>query len=169
MFCNQCGNNIADGLANCPVCGAPAVSQAAVQEPVNPVNGQNYNQSYNQPYGQQYNQPYGQPYSPYGMPGFAGNSSLINDFLSQAKTLRTYGIVATVLMFGIGFIFSIVILVKAGKLKEPTLYNPTPAETEELEKAKKVLKTAKILAFVPFIALALSFVYGFVMGLTGTM
>ena len=43
------------------------------------------------------------------------------------------------------------------------------AEIEELEKAKKVLKTAKILTYVPFVALALSFVVGFVQGLTGAV
>ena len=169
MLCNYCGNNIPEGSFVCPVCGAQ------LNQPVqnNPV-GQNYNQQYQQPYNQQYNQPYGQPYNqaynPYSAtPGVSQNTYLVNEFYRQAKSLRNYGIAAAILMFGIGFIFSIIIVVKGRKLQEPVLYNPTPVELADLESGRKALKTANILALLPAIALGLSFIVGFIQGLTGAM
>ena len=158
MFCPNCGNNIEDNLANCPICGSPtaAQSQQPVQNPyIQPAQNQ---QMFQHPYVNQY-QP--NPYNN-GMPGFAGNFPAIQEFAEQAKSLRNYGIAAAILMFGIGFIFSIYILVKAGKLKEPQLFNPTPDEIAQLEAAKKKLKTAKILAIIPFIACGLSFIISFI-------
>lgn len=150
MFCPNCGINIEDNLVNCPVCGSTTGVQA---EP--PVQNQ-----YNQPV---FQQPYGyQPNQYNGMPGFAGNYPAIQDFADAAKSLRNYGIAAAILMFGIGFIFSIYILVKASKLKEPQLFNPTVDEIAQLEAAKKKLKVAKILAILPFVACGLSFVISFV-------
>ena len=157
MFCPNCGNNIEDNLVNCPVCGSPTAVQA--QQPV-----QN---QYNQPIIQQ---PYQYQQNQYtGMPGFAGNYPIIQDFVDQAKSLRNLGIAAAVLMFGIGFIFSIIIFVKSRKLKAPELFNPTPDEITQLEDGKKKLKTAKILAILPFVACGISFISGFIGGLTGAM
>ncbi len=176
MFCPNCGNNIEDNLMNCPVCGSPT----ALQEQ-QPVQNQDNQTVYQQPVQNQYNQ-YGQPNQPImqqpyqyqqnqfaGMPGFSGNYPVVSEFADQAKTLRTYGIVAAILMFGIGFIFSIVIFVKSRKLKVPELFNPTPEEIELLEKGKKRLKTAKILAILPIIGWALSFIVGFINGLNATL
>ncbi len=157
MFCPNCGNNIEDNLVNCPVCGNPTGVQ--VQPPVQ----NQYNQTvYHQPYQYQQNQ-----YA--GMPGFAGNYPVISDFVDQAKSLRNLGIAAAVLMFGIGFIFSIIIFVKSRKLKAPELFNPTPDEIAQLEDGKKKLKTAKILAILPLVAWGISFIFGFIGGLTGTV
>ncbi len=155
MFCPNCGNNIEDNLVNCPVCGSPTGVQ--VQPPV-----QNQYNQYNQPMMQQ---PYQYQQNQYaGMPGFSPNYPAISDFVDQAKSLRTLGIVAAVLMFGIGFIFSIMIFVKAKKLNVPELFCPTPEEIAQLEAAKKKIKTAKILAILPLVAIGLSFVGGFVNG-----
>lgn len=158
MFCPNCGNNIEDNLVNCPVCGSPTGLQ--VQQPAQ----NQYNQTViqQQPYQYQQNQ-----YA--GMPGFAGNYPAISDFVSQAKSLRNYGIAAAILMFGIGFIFSIIIFVKSRKLEEPQLFNPTPEELAQLEDGKKKLKTAKILAILPIVGWVLSFVVGFINGLSGTL
>ncbi len=190
MFCPNCGNNIEDNLMNCPVCGNSMGMQAQqpvqnqYEQPMNqqpvqnqyaqPMNQQPVQNQYNQPMGQppvqnQYNQPpYQYPYNPYpGMPGFQNNYAIIEDFVDQAKSLRNLGIAAAVLMFGIGFIFSIVIFVKSRKLKAPELFNPTPEEIAKIEDGKKKLKIAKILAILPLVACGLSFIYGFIGGLTG--
>ncbi len=154
MFCPNCGNNIEDNLVNCPVCGSPTAVQ-----PQQPIQNQPIIQ---QPYQYQQNQ-----YA--GMPGFSANYPVVKDFADQAKSLRNLGIAAAILMFGIGFIFSIIIFVKSRKLKVPELFNPTPDDIAQLENGKKKLKTAKILAILPFVACALSFIYGFIGGLTGAM
>jgi uncharacterized membrane protein YvbJ len=157
MFCTKCGKNIDDNLMYCPACGSPTSLQA--QQPV-----QN---QYNQPIIQQ---PYQNQQNQYaGMPGFAGNYPAVSDFADQAKSLRNLGIAAAILMFGIGFIFSIIIFVKSKKLKVPELFNPTPDEMKILEDGKKKLKTAKILAILPFIAFGISFIYGFINGFASAL
>ena len=192
MYCNNCGALLEEGAAFCASCGTPVALAQPQQETFAPVSEpeqanpqaeqpqvtyaqpqQTYAQPA-QPFAQQmppqgYQQPNPYQNAPYGMGGFSQNSIVIAEYLKEAKRLRTWGIVATVLMFGIGFIISIVNFIQMKKLKEPMLYNPTPAEIAELENAKKVLKTAKILSYIPFIALAISFVVGFVQGLTGAV
>ena len=177
MFCPNCGNNIEDNLVNCPVCGSPTALQP--QQPVQNQNNQTVYQQ--QPVQNQYNQ-YGQPNQPImqqpyqyqqnqyaGMPGFSPNYPAISEFVDQAKSLRNYGIAAAILMFGIGFIFSIVIFVKSRKLKVPELVYPTPDELAQLEDGKKKLKTAKILAILPIVGWVLSFIVGFINGLSATL
>lgn len=158
MFCPNCGSNIEDKLVTCPVCRKPTGVQVQppVQNQYNP-----YNQ-YNQP-GMQ--QPYQYQQNQYaGMPGFSPNYPAISDFVDQATTLRNFGIAAAVLLFGIGFIFSIVIFVKSQKLNVPELFNPTPQEIAQIEEGKKKINTAKTLAIFPLVAIGLSFVVGFING-----
>lgn len=164
MFCPYCGINIEDNLTTCPVCGSPTVMQS--QQPQTPPQPQ--------PQAQQpmpnpviYQQHYANPYQPNpyynGMQGFmGGNQGAILDYTDEASSIRNLGIVAAVLMFGIGFILSIIVFVKASRLKEPQLFNPTPEEIAQLENAKKKLKLARILAILPFVACGLSFIISFV-------
>ena len=70
-------------------------------------------------------------------------------------------------MFGIGFILSIVIWIMSSGLNEPVVNPQNPADMEVLQKAKKDLNLGKKLAFVPFIALALSFLFGVFLGAAG--
>ena len=109
MFCPYCGNNIEDNLTNCPVCGSPTVIQA--QQPQQPQP--------QQPMPNQviYQQPYANPYQPNpynnGMQGFmGGNQGAILDYTDEATSIRNLGIVAAVLMLGIGFILSIIVSYK---------------------------------------------------------
>ena len=159
MFCPYCGNNIEDNLTNCPVCGSPTVIQAQQPQQTQPQ----------QPMPNQviYQQPYANPYQPNpynnGMQGFmGGNQGAILDYTDEATSIRNLGIVAAVLMLGIGFILSIIVFVKASRLKEPQLFNPTPDELAQLEAGKKKLKVARILAILPFVACGLSFIISFV-------
>ena len=163
MFCPYCGNNIEDNLMTCPVCGSPTALQAQqpTQNQYNPnvIQQPAQNQTvFQQPYVNQYQT---NPYN--GMQGFmGGNQGAILDYADEAKSIRNLGIVAAILMFGIGFILSIIVFVKSSKLKEPQLFNPTPDEIAQIEAAKKKLKTAKILAILPFVACGLSFIISFV-------
>lgn len=69
MFCNQCGNQIPDGVSFCPNCGAPVAKAdpAPAQEPqyaqpVEPMYEQPVEPQYTQPVEPQYEQPqYSQP------------------------------------------------------------------------------------------------------------
>ncbi len=179
MYCDNCGKFLEEGMTFCASCGAPVAQVGQAAQATQPQQPYVQNTQPQQPYMQNtqpyvqgaqpqgYQQPAPYQYANYGMNNASPNTPVIYSFMEEAKKLRVLGIAAAILMFGIGFIFSIIILVKAKKLGEPVLNNPTPAEIAELEKAKKVLKTAKILSYLPFIVIALSFVTGFIQGLAG--
>ena len=67
MFCTNCGKQLADGVINCPFCGAnlaaaPAPQQPAYQQPQQPIYQQPAQQPvYQQPVYQQPQQPMYQP------------------------------------------------------------------------------------------------------------
>lgn len=79
----------------------------------------------------------------------------ISNFYSQAKTIRNLGIVAAILMFGIGFIFSIIIAVKAPSIQIPNVTTVDQKELALLEDAKRKLDLGKKLACLPVIAIGL--------------
>ncbi len=116
---------------------------------------------------------YGNPYAgstPYGAaPGFSANSMAIQEFSQKASTIQTLGIFSAVLMFGIGFIFSIVIWIMMSSAKEPFVPTATPQEQAMLESARKKLKLGKTLSFLPILGFALSFFIGFVIGFLGAL
>ena len=85
----------------------------------------------------------------------------IREFAEKAKTAKTLGIIATVLMFGIGIIFSIIIWCSYGKLIAPEISTTNSNEIAELELAKKRLGTGKSLSFMPVIALLICLVIFF--------
>jgi hypothetical protein len=126
MICTRCGTYIEDGETVCYKCGfifEENVQQNNYNQP-QPYNQQGYNQqSYGQP---AYNQPHGgynQQYDPYAQPqgGYGYNSPdkmELANFAKAAKDMLTSGILATVLMFGIGFAFSILIWIKKSKTKK---------------------------------------------------
>ena len=82
----------------------------------------------------------------------------ISNFYLQAKTIRNLGIVAAILMFGIGFIFSIIIAVKAPSIQPPNVTTVDQKELAFLEDAKRKLKLGKMLACLPFIAIGLGMI-----------
>ena len=86
---------------------------------------------------------------------------IIKDFAEKANTIKVLGIIATVLCFGIGFIFSIIIMIKASGLNAPSVIPENPFDAAQLEKAKKDLSLGKKLAAIPFIALGICFIIGF--------
>ncbi len=153
MNCPFCQNVIPDNSAQCPACGKLLYTQAP-QQPQNPyMNAQG--QAYN-PYANGAAQPYN---------GYNPASGIINEFAKKAKSLKTSGIIATVLMFGIGIFFSISIWVS--RLQIPQVTPSNQIEAQMLEKAIKDYNLAKKLSFVPVIALVLCFIIGFIGGLAG--
>lgn len=155
MFCTNCGKEIPDNANFCDGCGAQiGTTQAQPQQtPYSQPQQATYIQqpAPQQPVFQQ------QPYYP-------TSNIIIQDFANKANTIKTLGIVATVLCFGIGFIFSIILLVKASGLSEPNVIPANQFEADMLEKAKKNIQTGKKLSAIPFIAIGLCFIIGFVGG-----
>lgn len=171
MICQNCRAEIADGTAYCPYCGK------ATQN--------NYQQPY---YGQQsapQQNPYQQP--PYGQNAYAPNqggfppppnnfygnvsptSRLIADYESKASTMKILGIVATVLMFGIGIIFSIAIWVMKSSITAPPIATLDPIELHRIQEANKKISLATTLSFIPIAGLILSFAIGFMIGFMGVL
>ena len=147
-YCVKCGQQMSDETIFCPACGC------AAGDPNPYANGNAYAP--------------GNPYGP-GVP-FPGNDSFaIREYSRHASTIRTLGIFAAVLMFGIGFIFSIIIWIKAITTKEPMVMAPSPYDLAELESARKKIKLGKALSVLPLIAFVLSFLFGIVLGLLGGM
>lgn len=135
MFCSKCGKEIMDEAIVCPNCGC-ATNNYNVQQPVQPTNN-TYSKDY----------------------------LAIKQFYEHATTLRNLGIVAAVLMFGIGIIFSIIIWIKSSSIKVPEIQPTNPAELAELETAKARLKTATNLASLPIAGIALGFIIGGMIGM----
>ena len=164
MFCTQCGKSIPDNAKFCDGCGAQIGATAQPQQTT-------YTQQPQQPtYIQQPQQAayiqqpvqkpvYQQPV--YQQPTCSPSSLLIKDFAEKANSIKVLGIIATVLCFGIGFIFSIIIMVKSSGLTAPAVIPENPYDAAQLEKAKKDFNLGKKLAAIPFIALGLCFIIGF--------
>lgn len=121
----------------CPTCGKE-INSAAV---ICPHCGcyTNNNQNNNAPYQQSTSSDY----------------LVISNFHSQAKTIRNLGIVAALLMFGIGFIFSIIIAVKAPSVQIPNITTVDQKELALYEDAKRKLDLGKRLAACPLIAIGI--------------
>lgn len=89
----------------------------------------------------------------------------IREFSEKATVVRNLGIIAAVLMFGIGIIFSIVIWVMSAGLKPALGITTTnPIELAELEAAKKRLKLGTTLSTLPILGIALSIFIGALVG-----
>ncbi len=129
MFCSKCGKEIMDEAVVCPNCGCAT---------------QNYT---------------AQLHSNSTDTAPAKEYLVIKQFVEQAKTIQTLGIIAAVLMFGIGIIFSIIIWVKTNAITVPEATTDAN-EIAELETAKKRLKTGNSLSFLPVIALVLCITIG---------
>lgn len=168
MNCPHCQSVLPENSTQCLFCGN-AVNPQPQQTPPQP---QYQQPQYQQAPPQQFNQPYGNPYNtqpPYGgiNPGPTTASIEISNFAEKAKRNKTLGIVAAVLMFGIGIFFSIAIW--ASKLQVPQVVPSNPIEQQMLDKAIKDNNLAKKLAALPLIAIGLSFIFGFIGGLAGVM
>ncbi len=166
MFCTNCGKEIQPNQAFCSNCGN-AINNTA-QQPQATINQQSYsapNPQYTQPVNNQYNPQYNAPYAP--QPNFQNNNLQLIQYADKAKNIKTLGIVATVLMFGIGFILSVVIWIMSSGLNEPFVNPENPADMEVLRKAKKDLSLGKKLSFAPIIALAFCFLFGVFLGMAG--
>lgn len=193
MNCPNCQNALEENASFCSNCGfnlatQPDIAQAQAVQDSNPqYNSPQYTQpqqpQYSQPQQPQYSQPqqpqytqpqytqpqYGQPQ--YGQPQYGGFPGMvnpeINEFAKKANTLKVFGILAAVLMFGIGIVFSIIIWVT--KLPDPVSAPSNPGEAQLLEKARKDRDLGKKLAVLPLIGLVLSFAIGFIGGIAAYM
>lgn len=68
---------------------------------------------------------------------FSSDYPAIRACAEQARQIKILGIISAVLMFGIGIIFSIIVLCKSAKTKEPAVSTTNPQEIAELEKARR--------------------------------
>lgn len=80
--------------------------------------------------------------------GYSDDYLKIREYCSQAKTIRNLGVVSAVLIFGIGFIFAIVVIIKAKKLQEPIITTTNTNELAEFEDAKRKIKLGNNLACI---------------------
>lgn len=173
MFCTNCGKEIPDNANFCDGCGAQiGATQAQPQQTPysQPQQATYIQQPAPQPQQRIYVQqaaPQPAPQQPVfqQQPYYPTSNIIIQDFANKANTIKTLGIVATVLCLGIGFIFSIILLVKASGLSEPNVIPANQFEADMLEKAKKNIQTGKKLSAIPFIAIGLCFIIGFVGGI----
>lgn len=99
---------------------------------------------------------------------FSNDYPAIRAFSEKAKATRNISIVAAVLCFGIGFIFSIVTWIRLSGSTPPVITTTNPFEIAEYEAGKRYLGQAKILASIPVFAIALSVVIGFIVGMFST-
>lgn len=159
MYCPYCGSVLPENSAQCLFCGKEINSQPQQpqyqQAPPQQFAGQPYGNPCTQP-------PYGEMNQAPAMPSFE-----ISNFANKAKSMKTQGIIAAVLMFGIGIFFSIGIWVS--KVQIPQIIPSNPMEQQMLDKAIHDYNLAKKLSFLPLIGIALSFIFGFIGGLAGIM
>ena len=176
MVCPKCNNNISDNSLFCPFCGEKVGEYQKQQESgkqvvdhidyipyvqQNPFAHENPYREKNPYYNQQQNL-YQQPTQMYyGTPMYDGMREY-SEYNKKATDLRTFGIIAAVLMFGIGIIFSIIIWVNKASLKEP-MYPPQNMYEDNLFRdAQSKLRTANILAILPVVGFIIGFIIGFV-------
>ena len=89
----------------------------------------------------------------------------IREFAEKATAIRNLGIIAAILMFGIGIIFSIIIWIKAPKQSGlPEVTTTNPVELAEFEAAKRKLSLGTTLSTLPLLGIALSVFIGVVAG-----
>ena len=179
MVCPKCCNTISDSSLFCPFCGEkvgetpkPKETNKHVVEHIDYVphvrNNPLPNAEKNMYYNQQQNL-HEQPAQMYhGTPGY-DTMQMYAEYNKKATDLRNFGIVAAILMLGIGFIFSIIVWVGKSSVKAPQIPPQNLLEQNLLEDAQKKLKTANFLAFTPIIASAVCFVLGILLGLTGVV
>lgn len=98
MFCRNCGNQVADNAAFCPVCnnnlqntGDSSAGQQQYQQPYQQPYQQQYQQPYQQPYQQQFQQPYQQSFV-----GAAPKNYLVESILVTLCCCLPFGIVAII-------------------------------------------------------------------------
>ena len=135
MFCSKCGKEILNEAVICPNCGCATNNYHTHISP--------------------------QPQSI----SSSADYMAITQFYEHATTLRNLGIVAAILMFGIGIIFSIIIWVKAKSIQIPEVQTTNPQELAQLETAKHRYKTANTLASLPIFGIALGFMLGGMIGM----
>ena len=99
MFCRNCGNQVADNAAFCPVCnnnlqgtGDSSAGQQQYQQQYQQPYQQQYQQQYQQPYQQQYQQPYQQQ----SFVGAAPKNYLVESILVTLCCCLPFGIVAII-------------------------------------------------------------------------
>ncbi len=153
MNCPNCQHINEDNASFCSVCGSSLTAQPQFTKPQF-TQPQFTKPQFTQP---QFTQPqYGQPQ--YGYPGMVNPE--IEEFAKKAKTIKILGILAAVLMFGIGIIFSIVIWIT--KAPVPFASPGNPVEAQLIQQAIKDRELGKKLAGLPLIGLAIAFAVGFV-------
>ena len=159
-ICPKCGKQLPDETIYCPGCGSAAGNSYAGGNAYNGNNAYANNNAYG-------NNNFYAGGNPYATPGPSMDYMAIRQFSEKAKTIRNFGIIAAILMCGVGIIFSIVIWVMMNGLTEPFVTTTNPYELAALESARKDLKLGKILSFLPVGVLVLSFMIGFIGGLAG--
>lgn len=137
MFCSKCGKEILDEALICPNCGCATNNYSQTNK------AENCNGIYSTEY------------------------PIIKEFAEKAKTIKTLGILATIFMFGIGLIFTIIILIQTKKYKIPEISTNNPNEIAEFEAAKRQYKLGYNLAGFPILAIALCFIIGAIIGMAG--
>lgn len=135
MFCSKCGKEIMDEAVICPNCGCATNNYQATNT------AQNTTSIYSEDY------------------------PIIKNFADVAKNIKTLGIIAAVLMLGIGLIFSSIIWITTSKVKIPEITTTNPNEIAEFESAKRNYNLGKALAILPVAAICLCFSIGIFIGM----
>lgn len=156
MFCKNCGQQLAEGAAFCPNCGAavPAEEQP-IQAEAQPVPTEAQPTEAQPVQAQQ--QPYTPPQQPYGQPGYG------NVYAPQAKPSMSWLIVNIVLYVLSGFmnILSLIGLI-FGAIGQSSY---SKGDYVDAENNTKVCKTLGIISLVLFILGALATIFFFLVGL----
>ena len=79
----------------------------------------------------------------------------IQEFLSKANTIKTLGIFAAVLSFGIGIIFSIIIWIQASNIVAPEISTTNPKDIADFELAKQRIQLGNTLSALPLIGIGI--------------